>query len=527
MRSILRWFSLLLTPVAIFYIGISLLGSWNQPQIQPRLELYQTNLLLYAAEWQGEEQDSSDMASAGNAILGRTPFQTALEQYQETRQSVQEQLDKLQAQDTGALSQAPNVLSEPLPSPQVRKNVHRLEALLTELDLKLGILQARQGQVDAAQDRWASLIERSKTIEGAPSESLVADKTFVETARVLAGLWDKPPRLLPNAEQQIQKQLSGWFRYQTLTRLYQLQQRQRELAELQMAEQGAIEQAVIKLFIVGSLPVLGALVGLAILAFLVVQWLLQKEQSLLARNGNLAWSTPWDLETILQVFVLGFFFTGQLFLGQILVPLSFGLLGINPATMGGRVQALSIFIIYVLVALGSLSVLYFLLQPFRPLPEGWFRFRWRGSWIVWAVGGYLVALPLVIGVSWLNQQIWESQGGSNPLLPLALEGRDGIALLLFFVTAAIAAPAFEECLFRGFLLPSLTRYLPVWGAIIVSSLFFAIAHLSLSEVLPLTVLGIVLGFVYTRSRNLLAPMLLHGLWNSGTLLGLFLLGSGG
>ncbi|HBL13196.1 MAG TPA: CPBP family intramembrane metalloprotease domain-containing protein, partial [Cyanobacteria bacterium UBA11162] len=52
-------------------------------------------------------------------------------------------------------------------------------------------------------------------------------------------------------------------------------------------------------------------------------------------------------------------------------------------------------------------------------------------------------------------------------------------------------------------------------------------HLSLSEVLPLTTLGIVLGVVYTRSRNLLAPMLVHSLWNSGTLLSLFILGSGG
>ncbi len=80
-------------------------------------------------------------------------------------------------------------------------------------------------------------------------------------------------------------------------------------------------------------------------------------------------------------------------------------------------------------------------------------------------------------------------------------------------------------LFRGFLLPSLTRYLPVWGAILVSSLLFAVAHLSLSEILPLTTLGIVLGVVYTRSRNLLASMLIHSLWNGGTLLSLFLLGS--
>lgn len=144
---------------------------------------------------------------------------------------------------------------------------------------------------------------------------------------------------------------------------------------------------------------------------------------------------------------------------------------------------------------------------------------------MWGLGGYCTALPIVVVVSLINQQLWQGQGGSNPLLQLALESQDGVALGIFFSTAAIAAPFFEEILFRGFLLPSLTRYLPVWGSILVSSLLFAIAHLSLSEILPLTALGIVLGVVYTRSRNLLAPMLLHSLWNSGTLLSLFTLGS--
>jgi hypothetical protein len=145
---------------------------------------------------------------------------------------------------------------------------------------------------------------------------------------------------------------------------------------------------------------------------------------------------------------------------------------------------------------------------------------------VWGIGGYLVAIPIVVIISIVNQQIWQGQGGSNPLLFLAVQAQDPIALLIFFSTAAIAAPLFEEMIFRGFLLPSLTRYFPVWGAIVLSSLLFSIAHLSLSEVLPLTALGLVLGIVYTRSRNILASMIVHSLWNSGTLLSLFILGSG-
>ena len=178
------------------------------------------------------------------------------------------------------------------------------------------------------------------------------------------------------------------------------------------------------------------------------------------------------------------------------------------------------------MAASGILVLYISLKPFLPLPQDWFKFKFVSNWFIWGFGGYLIAIPSVLVVSLINQQIWHGQGGSNPLLFLALQAQDKVALAIFFSTASIAAPIFEELMFRGFLLPSLTRYVPVWGAIIVSGLTFAIAHLSLSEVLPLATLGIILGVVYTRSRNLLAPMLLHSLWNSGTLISLFVLGSG-
>ncbi|HHP7231092.1 MAG TPA: lysostaphin resistance A-like protein, partial [Xenococcaceae cyanobacterium] len=180
----------------------------------------------------------------------------------------------------------------------------------------------------------------------------------------------------------------------------------------------------------------------------------------------------------------------------------------------------------ILMAAGGIIVLYLSLKSFFPLPETWFKVKFNSNWFLWGFGGYLVAIPAVLLISLINQQIWQGQGGSNPLLYLALQAQDTVALTIFFITASLAAPIFEEIMFRGFLLPSLTRYLSVSTSIMLSGLLFAVAHLSLSEVLPLTVLGIILGVVYTRSRNLLAPMLLHSLWNSGTLLSLFILGSG-
>ncbi|MDY7002767.1 MAG: CPBP family glutamic-type intramembrane protease [Cyanobacteriota bacterium] len=493
----------ILTIVAISFIGFSLFSSVNQPQIQSRLELYQTNLLLHAAEWQPEDLDNKNFALASEALIGNDSYEAGLIQYKNARLSAQQQLEKqtLEVENLGEVQ-------------QLDRNINQLKSLINEFDINIGILQAQKNQIDEARQSWGNL-----------TESEIENLSLGETAKVLSEIWNNPAKILPDAEALIQKNLDGWFRYRALKQLYQLQERQEVLAQLETQEQEIAKQAVLKLAIVAGLPGMGLIFGIGLLIFLGVQWLISGKESLLLKNANLPWKVTWDGETILQVFVVGFFLVGQ-----VLIPLGLeifkGFTNWQPAMMGVRVQAGYILGSYILFSVGGLLVLYFSLKSFFPLPEGWFKFDLRGGWFLWGLGGYFVALPMVILISLINQQLWQGQGGSNPILPIALKGQDGLALALFYVTASIAAPVFEEIMFRGFLLPSLTKYMPVWGAIVASGFLFAIAHLNISEVLPLAVLGMILGVVYTRSRNLLSSMLLHSLWNSGTLLSLYILGSG-
>ncbi|MDH6105902.1 CPBP family intramembrane metalloprotease [Anabaenopsis tanganyikae CS-531] len=508
-----------LTPIAVLLSVSSLFGSLQEPQFQTTLELYQTNIALQAQTWLPEDINDDNLSAIKAAIVGDQPLESATKQYQQVRESVQTNWDKVQNQ----LAQPQTIPLPPKPlggeppqsqaSPEdkqekLRRSLQQLQKLRADLDLSLGILQAKQGRTDTAIQTWEEL---QQTGEVNPVR---------ETAAVLTGLWSTPPRVLPNAQQLINQNLDGWFRSTALIELYQLQQRQAALSEIRAEQQEAASQSVTKLALIATIPTVTALIGLILLVFLIGQRLLKGKAALLARNADLSWSTPWGGETILEVFVVGFFFMGQIF-----VPLLLSLLPIERPIVNVRFQAWSVLVSYMMVASGALLVLYLSIKRFLPLPDQWFRFRLQDGWFLWGFGGYCAALPIVVLVSLINQQLWRGQGGSNPLLQLALESQDSMALGLFFLTAAIAAPIFEELLFRGFLLPSLTRYVPVWGAVIFSSLLFAIAHLSLSEILPLTALGVVLGIVYTRSRNLLAPMLVHSLWNSGTLLSLFILGS--
>ena len=537
-----RLILVILTIYAIAHVTLSLVLSLGQPQIQTRLELYQTDLLLHATEWQDTSSETStpqestpDLKAAGNPLLGAEPLNSALEQYQEARKlsqtnesNIVAQLQELSSQkvqlpanedeNTPVLNQQELELQRAKQQQQLKGLLVQIQRLNERLDLRIGILQAQQGDIQAAIKTWSKVNNPSLEAVELVSEP---NNSLPKTAQVLIGLWSETPRVIPDTESQIQKNLDGWFRYRALNKLYQVQQRKDDLLALQTKEQEIAQQSILKFTLIAGIPGFGGLFGIGLLLFLIGQRLLKGKQSLLATNSDVRWETPWDWEIIWQVFILGFFFIGQL-----LLPELFHLLGINSSKFGVRMSALYVLVSYLLMAAGGLLVLYVSVKPFFPLPEGWFRFNWRGSWILWGLGGYLVALPLVILVSLLNQQLWQGQGGSNPILPLALEGQDSIAIFLFFLTACVAAPMFEETFFRGFLLSSLTRYMPVGGAIVVSGFVFAIAHLSFSEVLPLATLGIVLGIVYTRSRNLLASMLLHGLWNAGTLVSLFVLGSG-
>lgn len=509
---------IVLSAVTTFVVGLALVGSWQQPQIQSRLDLAQINLSLQAAMW--EPPADWEVEGLSDGLLGEDVYETAIAQYRETLEAVRENLDKNQAQlKLQQLEElSPTNLSQ---VQQLEGTIEKQVAFEETLEVRLGILLADRDRTSDALKLWSQVIDRDDN----QSERLSPQAA---TALVLTGLWRQPPQTFPQAEVRLNSELSGWFRYRALSRLYRLGDRQAELTALNQQEQQVARESLLKLLGLSLMSGLGLLLGTGLLLFLIGQRLVKGETAILAQNRDRTWAMEWRWDTILQVVVLGFFivfFLGQLVTGGVILPLVYRGLGLDPSNLSSRWQAVSILVGYLISASAALTVLYASLKPYFPLKQDWFRFDF-GRGVKWGFGGYLAAVPLVLGISLINQQIWQGKGGSNPILEIALEGRDWVAIACFFITASVLAPVFEELMFRGFLLPSLTRYVPTWGAIVLSASVFALAHLSASEVLPLATLGIVLGLTYTRSRNLLAAMLMHGLWNSGTLLSLVLLGGG-
>jgi membrane protease YdiL (CAAX protease family) len=100
------------------------------------------------------------------------------------------------------------------------------------------------------------------------------------------------------------------------------------------------------------------------------------------------------------------------------------------------------------------------------------------------------------------------------------------AVILAILAVVVVAPATEELLFRGALLRSLQRKTTDGWAIAIQGTIFGLIHASgtsfdlnaIPTLAALTILGVLLGVVATRSGSLSRTMLIHAGFNAVALL---------
>ena len=168
-----RFFLTGITLLSLVLLGLSLFASWQKPQFQSILELYQTNIVLQAQTWEAYNSNDNQLSEILQAIVGDGAILNANNQYEETRNSVQKSIDKAETVTNSVQEISKTRLEE-------------LFRLRDELDLQLGILQAKQSNIKTAISTWNQIQPSERT-------------EITKTAQVLIGIWNTPPRLLPNA----------------------------------------------------------------------------------------------------------------------------------------------------------------------------------------------------------------------------------------------------------------------------------------------------------------------------------------
>ncbi|XP_020409557.1 uncharacterized protein LOC18792855 [Prunus persica] len=112
---------------------------------------------------------------------------------------------------------------------------------------------------------------------------------------------------------------------------------------------------------------------------------------------------------------------------------------------------------------------------------------------------------------------WFQKDALVSLLPLI--GSSSVSTACLLGITGVLAPILEETVFRGFFfMVSMTEWVPTPVAIGIGAAVFALAHLTPGEFPQLFVLGSALELSYAHTCNLLTPITIHALWNSGVIL---------
>lgn len=138
--------------------------------------------------------------------------------------------------------------------------------------------------------------------------------------------------------------------------------------------------------------------------------------------------------------------------------------------------------------------------------------------------GILGAIAMFVLVNGLGSIIDTTLRTHHQQLPVQIfEGiKNSNVRVQFALYAVLLGPVAEELAFRVFLFNAFMRAGDFWVPAIASSVLFSAVHLDLFAFFPLVLGGLILAAVYYRTRNAWAPMITHALFNTGSLIAIFL-----
>lgn len=165
------------------------------------------------------------------------------------------------------------------------------------------------------------------------------------------------------------------------------------------------------------------------------------------------------------------------------------------------------------IALGVPAVLLALRRGSRPVVA--FRLDRAGEWHSWLLAVGLFVGARVLAAAYQIATVAAGFGPSaseGPTLDRVF-GAGPLAALTTVLVVGIAGPLVEEIAVRGIVLGALSgRFGPTAG-VFGSAVLFSLLHASIWSFVPLTVLGLALGWLAVRSRSLWPAIALHMAYN--------------
>lgn len=170
---------------------------------------------------------------------------------------------------------------------------------------------------------------------------------------------------------------------------------------------------------------------------------------------------------------------------------------------------------------GSLLILR-VRETGNPVEDLGLRFKFpsdlRG--LLYGLGSQFILLPLLyVVVQWIVSRDL-TKDLEAPAKDLT-ENAHGPGFFFLAVLLIVGAPLVEEIFYRGMLLRSLKRSMPVWPALIANGFIFGLVHFEPITLPGLAVFGFVLAWLTHRSGRLGPAIIAHAVFNAATVIALW------
>ncbi len=138
------------------------------------------------------------------------------------------------------------------------------------------------------------------------------------------------------------------------------------------------------------------------------------------------------------------------------------------------------------------------------------------SKIGWAIGAYAANIPLMLILAGIGLKIFSFlPRPEHPVTAIATSSKDPLTIAVLLLTASVAAPIWEETMFRGLYFPALGRSVGLIASGAISSLVFAAIHpTGVAVWLALGSIGAVSCALSCHTRSLVPSIIMHGLHNT-------------
>ena len=144
--------------------------------------------------------------------------------------------------------------------------------------------------------------------------------------------------------------------------------------------------------------------------------------------------------------------------------------------------------------------------------------RWQPRYFLLATFVAIGMMPLrgAVGLAvevFLQGNLDSLQARADLLMPADASGWAGFMVTL--IGAGILVPISEELYFRGLLHTWFRQRMPMWGAVLTSSMIFGFAHFdSLGVLVSSFIMGVVMAWLFEKTRSLWLTIAIHMVTNS-------------